>query len=49
MIDELVLEQLLGELAEEIAVPADGANRVVHELSASAPARAGRCRARAGS
>jgi hypothetical protein len=40
MIDELVLEQLLGELAEEIEVPADGADRVVHELNASArPAR----------
>ena len=35
MIDEVVLEQLLGELAEEIAVPADGAARVVHELSTS--------------
>jgi len=35
MIDELVLEQLLGELAEEIEVPADGAERVVHELHTS--------------
>ena len=35
MIDEAVLAQLLGELADEIAVPDDGADRVVHELSAS--------------
>ena len=35
MIDELVLEQLLDEIAQEIAVPADGAERVVHELGVS--------------
>ncbi|MGO9874133.1 MAG: hypothetical protein ACLPVY_10065 [Acidimicrobiia bacterium] len=40
MIDELVLEQLLAEIAEEIAVAADGAQRVAHELAASgSPAR----------
>jgi Domain of unknown function (DUF4349)/Collagen triple helix repeat (20 copies) len=40
MIDEQVLEQLLAEIAGEIEVPADGAERVVHALSLSArPAR----------
>ena len=34
MIDELVLEQLLDELGQEIAVPPDGAGRVVLELAA---------------
>jgi len=33
MIDELVLEQLLDELGQEIAVPPDGAERVVLELA----------------
>jgi hypothetical protein len=33
MIDELVLEQLLDELGQEIAVPADGAERVTLELA----------------
>jgi hypothetical protein len=41
MIDELVLEQLLAELGEEIAVPADGAERVEHELRTSARPAAG--------
>jgi hypothetical protein len=40
MIDENVLEQLLAEIADEIEVPADGAERVVHAVSHSAkPAR----------
>jgi hypothetical protein len=39
MIDELVLEQLLAEIAEEIAVPADGADRVAHHLASGSPAR----------
>jgi len=40
MIDEHVLEQLLAEIADDIAVPADGAERVVHHLAVSAsPAR----------
>jgi len=40
MIDELVLEQLVAEIADEIAVPTDGAQRVAHELAASgSPAR----------
>jgi hypothetical protein len=41
MIDELVLEQLLAELGEEIAVPADGAEQVAHELRTSARPVAG--------
>ena len=40
MIDELVLEQLLAEIADEIAVPTDGVQRVANELAASgSPAR----------
>jgi len=41
MIDELVLEQLLAELGDEIAVPAGGAERVAHELRTSARPAAG--------
>ena len=40
MIDEHVLEQLLAEVAEEIDIPADGAERGVHAVShSSKPAR----------
>ena len=35
MIDELVLERIFTETAEEIPVPEDGAERVVAELSAT--------------
>jgi hypothetical protein len=41
MIDELVLEHLLAEIAEEIAVPADGADRVARELATSGTAARG--------
>jgi len=35
MIDEHVLQGLLADIAEEIAVPADGADRVAHQLAVS--------------
>lgn len=39
MIDELVLEDLLAEIADEIPVPARGAQRVLDSIAASSPSR----------
>ena len=37
MIDELVLERLLDEIAQDIPVPEDGADRVLHGLQTAVP------------